>query len=353
MNSVFTTQDIILNIAAYLAPKDAHSFLMSSKMLHAPIKEGDEGPIRFLPSLFMEESLKSSLMSIMSQRDEFQGVDVSMLRKLGAISQVHGRDQIAIAGSLIVQAITTSGDKGGDKFTAGDVDMYCTVPVLPHARQLLVEDLGLVLTKVSTSSYNCFRTAIHHVESYSLPSVPGCVTTAKNAIKRMKPSMRQRLKFLLDEASPYAVLPTHPFAPRNTSPKAFDLVVTTADTVKETIYSFDFTLCMSWCNGNRFFVPELFQILQHKARLRCPLWAAWINEYVAKFLSMTTLSAFARINQLQYQLNVPVVNVVHQCYVHMFQQGYSLPDIGQRNEEEVSSFIYWFVNFVFIHHLSH
>jgi len=324
MHSLYNNPDILLNIACYLVPKDACNFLLTSKQSHVHlIGHGKEGTHEFLPSLFMSASLKHSLLSVISRRNQLRDIAKPLIHQLGVISNEHGEDQIAIAGSLIVQAITTGGgDYENDTFVAGDIDVYCTGQVLKLARQLFAE-LGFVLTKVSISKYNYLQTAIHHVESYAIPSDFDSVTTIETFIKKM-PYMRRHLKFLLNQNSPYAVPSRFPFSPSCMSHKQIDLVVTTAPTVKDTIHNFDVTLCMSWFNGMQFFIPNLLQILQWNAKMRCPVWANLINAYVSRFLSVSPLSSFTQISPF----NAPndKMDLILQCFTHIQSQGHRLPD---------------------------
>lgn len=329
MDSLSANPDILFSIASFLVPRDACNFLLTSPKLHIHMIGHREEVTEFLPSRFMNESLRHSLMSVVSRRGGFREIAMPLIRQLGVISNLYGKDQIAIAGSLIVQAITTGGGSDeDDKFTAGDIDVYCTGQVLPFARNLFAQ-LGLVLTKVSTSNYNYLQTAINHVESYAIPSNSDCVTTIENFIKKMptkrlRLSMRRRLNFLTKKDSPYAVPPGFPFSPSSASRKEVDLVVTTAGTVKETIHNFDVTLCMSWFNGNRFFVPDLFQILQYNAKMRCPIWAELINAYASRFLSVFPLGSFTPISPFDPPNDK--MDFILQCFTHIQSQGHLLPD---------------------------
>lgn len=317
--------DILIEVVSYLTPKDTFNLLATSKHLHTFVQcQNNESTFEFLPTRFMNVSLEHSLKSIINKRIGFNHVPgTSFIEKLGQLSKVFGDTQIGIAGSVVVQAITTVGSQANDKFSAGDVDLYCTTRALQAARKMLVNEFDLVLTKISTSSYTLFDTKINHVESYALFSEVDDVITLDEAISRLPHKLRRnakkRWKFLLDSESKYVLPSNFPFSPKSTS-KVLDLIVTNADTVMQTINNFDFLLCMAFSNGRNFIVKDLYQTLQHKARLRCSFWTKLVNAYVHMFLS------FKSVDELLTTPHHEMSSVAFNCCIALQAKGVFLPD---------------------------
>lgn len=327
MDLLFSKFDIMLHLATFLPPEDALNVCKTSKKLLVCIKNHEGDAIgRLLPACIMDMSVKHSLRSVLNQREDV--LNASIVDKIGGISTLFGDDQIGIAGSIVVQALQTDGCCENDLFSAGDVDCYCTANVLQLARNILVNDLGLVLVKVSLSYSNFSQSAIHHVESYAFPSGVAEVTTLDNAIEQIpnvfhRKIVKNRLEFLTNKNSKYAAPSNLPYSPHEPSTKLIDLVVTSAGTVFETINRFDFTLCMAFFSGNRFVARDLDEMFQRKVIMRCPTWARLINAYVQMFLSVRPLRDFGQIYQLRQDNHI--LDCIVECFCTLKSRGYLLP----------------------------
>lgn len=327
ITSLTKTPELSVLLASFLTPADSFNFLLTSKEVLSHGYDNEENQCQ--QSRFMNVSLRQSLLSVMKQRPEFSSIDInSFFEGIRAISsQSVKRHQVAIAGSLIVQAIISKGNPVNDDFKAGDIDIFTTAEVLSFMRKLLVE-FGFVLTGVSTTYRVLNSNQIHHVESYSLALDQSNITTVRHGI-RATYNLSRVEEFLFSKTSPYAILPDFPFSkdPRGPNQKHIDLVVTSAATVNDTISNFDISMCKANFNGVTFTVPSIGKILARETRLTCPKWTLLLDHYASLYLSefenfwpIPRVSRFPDFSPTRLR-----VDFARQCIQHVYCD---IPDWG-------------------------
>ena len=300
METVFiNNRDVALNIAAFLPPKDAYNLLLSSKLMSCLHSSPDDRVLgRSFPSYFMNKSLKTSLLSVMEQREEFRegtGQASSFLSDLENLSRQVGvgvgvKQKVAMSGSLIVQAALNS---TAGMFVAGDIDLYTTRDQLPLVRKVLFDN-GFVFRRVLIAKYEVFNNGnIHHVEAFSaMPSHGRAnIYTFGDALRKNLVNSHTRRVLTGGE---YALPLTSPFA-CDREPglrKHIDLVVTDNDSVDLTIQNFDISLCRSCFNGVSFRIPEIGRLFHFETRLSSQNWSLLLNCYATMFFSKFPLEEF-------------------------------------------------------------
>ena len=288
-------RELSLQLASFLTPTDAFNLLVTKRLWtnSSTVVMSEEST----PAGFINESLLHSLMSVIRQREGFEHLAVPLIERLKSVAHIYGRDQLVIAGSLIVQAVTNNGSCAqGDGFVASDIDLYTTVMALPYTRRHL-DSLGFVFTGISTSDYTFMDHKIHHVESYSLPPAHTHIRRmpVRDAVRRG--FIASRHDFVVNARSPYVMPLDFSFAPGNHRlRKQIDLVVTSSATVKDTLHKFDIMPCMSHFNGIDFCVPNLHRILRKEAMLRCPNWTLLLNRYMRMYLNAFSLHELEQIS---------------------------------------------------------
>ena len=311
IGSLTTTPELSMLLASFLTPADAFNFILTSR---DPLKyASDDGQCP--QSQFINVSLRQSLVSIMQKRPEFSSIDVnSFLDNIGIISSNSLRShQVEIAGSVIVQAITSKGSPGSDSFKAGDIDIFSTAKVLPSMRSLL-DEVGFVLSGIHTTYGALNSNSIHHVESYSLlASNDASRTTVRYGIKA-----RSVREFLFNRNSSFAMDPDSPFS--NAPEKHIDLVITSAPTINDAIRNFDISMCRASFNGVTFNVPRIDRILAKEAMLTSPQWSLLLNRYVSHYTSV--YKRFWHIPRVFHFLHDfdPIemrVDFARQCILHL------------------------------------
>lgn len=285
-------RDVALHIATYLPPESSFNFLTSSKLI------SNEVSGMSFPSLFMNRSLKTSLFSVMGQRDEFgNGRASSFLSDMERLArEFDGGLELAISGSLIVQAILHGGGSTvNDAFQAGDIDIYTTADRLSCARTLL-KDHGFVFRGVSVAKYESFNSGvIHHVESFSVPpDIDPDITTFGKAIEDNLVGIHTK-KILGRAESEYALDPSFPYIRKAGLDKHVDLVVCDSLSVRDTIQRFDISPCRSCFDGISFRIPNIAEIFDREATLTSANWANLLNRYVSAFLQSFSLEDFGQL----------------------------------------------------------
>jgi len=321
LKSLTVIPELSLLLASFLAPSDSFNLLQTCKGVLPCSSDNDSDNEESSPhSRFMHVSLRQSLLSIITQRPEFSSIDVaSFIRGIGNISEQNDNgDQVVIAGSLIVQAITNKGvgASANKSFRANDIDIFSTAKTLPSMRQLLV-DFGFVLTGVATTYSTLRSNKIHHVESYSLASNQNHITTVANGIRTK--NLRRGREFLVNKESPYAMNPDFPFS-KELRKKHIDLVVSSAATVNDTIWHFDIEMCQASFNGAKFFIPNLGRILENETRLKCPKITALVNSYASLLPSFPRCPLFLPFPALS-RSERRYINFLWQCFQSIQAQG--------------------------------
>ena len=323
-----STFDLSRLLASFLLPRDAVHLSMTSSRILASASAGNGGSDEETtpgptPAAFVNISLRSSLLSVIRQRSGFYCLAEPLLEGLRFAARLYGTDQLVIAGSTIIQAVTNGGmASDGSTFSASDIDFYTTTTALPYARSYLT-DLGFTLTRVSTSDYTFMDHHIHHVESYSL--IPAHMDIIKMTVGDAVRWNLIRQDFVVAHGNPYAIPENFPFSPEHHRlGKEIDLVVTSSTTVNETLRKFDIEPCMGHFNGIGFCIPNLYRILQNEARLRCPNWAALLSAYLNEYLSLFRLSDLEQIS-LARPLPSEVIFAKH-CFVAILRKGIHLPN---------------------------
>ena len=297
MDSVLFNKDVILLLASFLSPTDVVNLLFSSKHLSFGGSDPEPESEVPLPTHLLNESIKTSLISVMGRRSEFTNAS-SFLSGIRSISMQLGKGKVAIAGSLIVEAILKGKGNGSiGAFTAGDVDIYVTTDSLPLVRAVLAEH-GFAFTGILQSRYEALNSnSIHHVESYSLPSDSEIsdVNTFEDAVKTMRVNCRAK-EILSGKFPLYSkfVMPSNfPCFIRFGVAKHIDLIVTTSQTVNRTIENFDIACCRARYDGISFTVPGLtVGMLRHKTHLTSQHWANLLNVYASLFIASYSLQKF-------------------------------------------------------------
>lgn len=341
MDSLMRIHELSLQLASFLTPTDAFNLLMTNRLWTNSSSSIDVKPSESIPASFINESLIHSLLSVIGQREGLQYLAEPLIKGLEHVAHAYGNDQLVIAGSLIVQAVTNNGRCAqGDGFVASDIDLYTTVTALSYTRSYL-NVLGFILTGISTSDYTFMDHKIHHVESYSLLQdyIHIRRTTVGDAVRRSL--IASRHDFVVDANSPYVMPLDFSFAPEDRRlRKQIDLVVTSSATVKDTLHKFDIMPCMSHFNGVNFCIPDLNRILRKEAMLRCPNWTSLLNRYMYMYLNAFPLSgleqiSFFRPNDAKVRFAELVFGAIRECGDYLpNQDGIFLPT--SNNEPELS-----------------
>ncbi len=287
--------ELSLQLASFLTPTDAFNLLVTKRLWTNSSTDVMSGGS--IPAGFIHESLVHSLLSVIRKREGLEHLAEPLIEGLNRAAHIYGRDQLVIAGSLIVQAVTNTGSCAqGDGFVASDIDLYATITALPFTRDLL-DSLGFIFTGISTSDYTFMDHKIHHVESYSLPPAHTNIPRmpVRDALRRG--FIASRHDFVLKASSPYVMPLDFSFAPGNHRlTKQIDLVVTSSATVKDTLHKFDILPCMSHFDGVSFRVPGLHGVLRKEAMLRCPDWTLLLNTYMHVYLNAFSLGELEQIS---------------------------------------------------------
>lgn len=302
MDSVLINTDLISNVASFLPLADVMNLILSSR--HLSLGGSDSEPDA-LPSQLLNESFRSSLISVMGQRSEFTNAP-SFLSSIGSISMQLGRGKVAIAGSLIVEAVL-KGNGSNEEFTAGDVDIYATTDSLHLVRAMLAEH-GFAFMGTLRSRYDSLNSSgISHVESYSITSNSNIqdVSTFENAMKtkRIDSCAREILSGKFPQYSAFAMPPNFPCFVRLGVAKHIDLVVTTSETVSMTIENFDIACCTAQYDGISLTAPNLVEILRYETRLASQHWANLLNAYASLFIATYSLKQFHLLPRSTPELN--------------------------------------------------
>jgi len=291
MDSVLINTDVISNVASFLPVADVTNLIFSSR--HLSLGGSDSEP-NVLPSQLLNESIRTSLISVMGQRSEFTNAP-SFISGIRSISMQLGRGKVAIAGSLIVEAML-KGNGSNEEFTAGDVDIYATTDSLHLVRAMLAEH-GFAFMGTLRSRYDSLNSSgISHVESYSITADSNIqdVSTFENAMKTMRidSCAREILSGRFPQYSAFAMPPNFPCFVKRGVAKHIDLVVTTSETVSMTIENFDIACCTAQYDGVSLTAPDLVGILRYETRLASQHWAHLLNAYASLFIATYSLKKF-------------------------------------------------------------